>query len=63
MIVVWMCVRQEVLAQVVYWVGWVFSGCVDLCSCHTHVLFEWDDVCFMLEVRAWCCASAPSGNP
>ena len=37
----WVCSQsaRRSTTEVVKWVCWVFSGCVDVCASHTHVLF------------------------
>ena len=50
-------------SEVVEWVGRVVCGCVYVCPSHTHVLFQWENVCFVLEVVYGCGVGAPSGNP
>ena len=41
----WVCSRsaRRSTTEVVEWVCWRFSGRVDACTFHTHVLFEWED--------------------
>ena len=46
-------------SEVVKWVGCVVCGCVYVCPSHTHVLFQWEDVCFVLEVVYGCGVCAP----
>jgi len=41
----WICSQsaRRSSTEVVKGVCWVFSGCVNVCASHTHVLFEWEN--------------------